>query len=163
MQIRRKQIRIALLAVGLALLLAGCPAPLPWHIFFYYQPQGVCPNGVEITVHSAYPETICKWRDFQVYDCYPPYGQGETENWSYVFRQKGPYVLSGPKIGEGYSFQANWTLTCLGSNRPPLAYRGTIKDPIHPSGPTTVYILEKEEAPSGIEISVAHGMPPEDP
>jgi len=160
---RRTQIRIALLTLVLAPLLAGCPTPLPWHIYFYYQPQGVCPNGVEITVHSAYPEAICKWKNFEVYDCYPAYTQGITGDWSYTFSRKGPYVLSGPEIGEGYSFQANWTLTCLGSNRPPLAFRGTIKDPVVPQGPTTVYILEKGEAPSGVEIAVAHGMPAEDP
>ena len=158
----RRKLGLALLGLLLAVLLTSCPSPLPWDTYFYYQPQGVCPNGVEIRVYSEYPKSICKFdfEDLNAYDCYPPFGQKPPRGWSYVFRQEGLYELGGPEPGDGYSFQADWTLSCLGSNRPPLTYDEIVQDPASPPGPTTVYILENAEAPSGIEIFVEHGLPP---
>jgi len=152
----------SLLGLVLALSLTSCPSPWAWMPILVYTPSGVCPEGVQMTIRSKNPEGICRVGsdDEPIYtDCKtrPP---NETE-WRYTFTQKGLYKFNLDEQATFYTrrFQADWSFTCLGTNRPSLAFSQEVS--AHPDG---YFILtEDPNEPTGLRLEISSTLPKEDP
>ena len=162
MQYARKLLP-TLLGLVLALTLTSCPSPWAWAPMLVYTPSGVCPEGVQMTIRSQNPEQICRvghGDDEPMYtDCKmaPP---NETE-WHYTFAQKGLYEFTLDEQATFYTrrFQADWTFTCLGTNRPSLTFSQEVS--AHPDG--YFLLTEDPNEPTGLRLEISRTWPGENP
>jgi len=158
-----KKFLLILLILTLTLSLTSCPSPAPWSLFLFYSPNGVCPEGVQMTIRSKNPEGICRLGHGEDEPAHADCKQrtiGETE-WNYTFIQKGDYVLIPDEQTSFYikRFQADWSFTCLGTNRPSLTFSQEV------SADQDGYFLltEDPDEPTGLRFEISRTRPGEDP
>ena len=116
-----------------------------------------------MTIRSQNPEGICgvgQGDDEPIYtDCKtrPP----SATEWRYTFNQKGLYRFNLDEQATFYTrrFQADWSFTCLGTDRPSLAFFQEVS--AHPDG--YFLLTEDPDEPSGMRFEVSSTLPREEP
>ena len=158
-----RKLLLILLTLTLALSLTSCPSPAPWLPFLYYFPSGVCPEGVQMTIRSENPEGICRLGhgDDEPAETDCKQRTPDETDWNYTFIQKGDYVLIPDEQTSFYirRFQADWTFTCLGTNRPSLTFSQEVS--AHPDG--YFLLTEDPNEPTGLRLEISRTWPGENP